>query len=63
MAEIEKLSVGKVLDKLRRNDVPKGPKTSQLEKKVEATDEELQRLRAATRGLKQGPRNGTPRRG
>ena len=39
MAEIEKLSVGKVLDKLRRNDVSKGPKTSQLERKVEATDE------------------------
>jgi len=57
MAEINKLSVGKVLDKLRSNDA-KNSKTSQLEKKIETIDEEIQRLRAAGRRLKRGPRTG-----
>jgi hypothetical protein len=48
MAEINKLSVGKVLDKLRSNDAPKRSK----DEKARATEEELQRLRAATRRLK-----------
>jgi hypothetical protein len=52
MAEINKLSVGKVLDKLRSNDAPKRSKTMQLDEKARATDEELRRLRAATRRLK-----------
>jgi hypothetical protein len=34
MAEINKLSVGKVLDKLRSNDAPNNSKTSQLEKET-----------------------------
>jgi len=59
MAEINKLSVGKVLDKLRRNDAPKKSKTMQLDEKAEKMDEEIQRLRAATRRLKSGPRAGT----
>jgi hypothetical protein len=59
MAEINKLSVGKVLDKLRRDDAPKNAKTSQLEKKIRTTDEELQRLRAASVRLKPGHR-GSP---
>jgi len=49
MAEINKLSVGKVLDKLRRNDAPQKSKMVQLDEKAEKMDEELQRLRAATR--------------
>jgi hypothetical protein len=53
MAEINKLSVGKVLEKLRSNDA-KNSKVNQLDKKVEAADEEIQRLRAATRRLKPG---------
>jgi hypothetical protein len=52
MAEINKLSVGKVLDKLRSNDAPKKSKTMQLDEKLRAADEELQRLRTATRRIK-----------
>jgi len=59
MAEINKLSVGKVLDKLRSSDAQKDAKTTQLEKKINATDEEIQRLRAASRRIKRGPRAGT----
>jgi hypothetical protein len=53
MAEINKLSVGKLLDKLR-SDNAKNSKINQIDKNVEATDEEIQRLRAATRRLKPG---------
>jgi hypothetical protein len=56
MAEINKLSVAKVLDKLRRNDAPKTSKRTLLEKQIEATDEDIQRLRAAARRIKPGPR-------
>jgi hypothetical protein len=60
MAEINKLSVGKALDKLRSNNAPRKSKIMQLDEKVERIDEELlQRLRAATRRLKPGPRAGT----
>ena len=52
MAEINKLSVGKVLDKLRRNDSPQKSKIEQAEAKKAKMDEELHRLRAATRRLK-----------
>jgi hypothetical protein len=52
IAEINKLSVGKVLDKLRRNDSPQKSKIEQAEAKKAKMDEELQRLRAATRRLK-----------
>ena len=55
MAEINKLSVSKVLDKLRSNDAPKKSKTMQLDEKAEKMDEELRRLRAATRRLKSRP--------
>ena len=57
MAEINKLSVGKVLNKLRSNDAPKSSKTA-LEKRIETTDEEIQRLRAATRRIKPSSRTG-----
>jgi hypothetical protein len=63
MAEINKLSVGKVLDKLRSNDAPKKSKIMQLDEKVETISEEIQRLRAATRRLKPGQRAGTTGRG
>jgi hypothetical protein len=52
MAEINKLSVGKVLDKLRSNDAPKKSRSTLLDDKLRAADEELQRLRAATRNIK-----------
>jgi hypothetical protein len=58
MAEINKLSVSKVLDKLRSNDAPKSAKTSELDKKLMTTDEDIQRLRAASVRLKRGPRAG-----
>jgi hypothetical protein len=59
MAEISKLSVGKVLDKLRRDDAPKNAKTSQLDKKIRTTDEEIKRLKAASLRLKPARRGGT----
>jgi len=54
MAEINKLSVGKVLDKLCSNDTPKTTKSMQLDEKVKAIDEEVQRMRAASARLKRG---------
>jgi hypothetical protein len=45
MAEINKLSVGKVLDKLRSNDEQKKTKDMQREEQLKAMEEELQRLR------------------
>ena len=59
MAEVNKLSVGKVLDKLRRNDAPEKSKLEQLDDKAEKMQQEIQRLRTATRRLKSGPRAGT----
>jgi len=57
MAEINKLSVGKVLDKLRSTDVPKS-KITRLEEKTESLDQEIQRLRAARRRLERDQRAG-----
>ena len=55
MAVINKLSVNKVLNKLRSTaDEPKS-KTTSLEKKLEAVREETERLRAATRRFKRRP--------
>ena len=45
MAEINKLSVGKVLDKLRSNDEQKKTKDMKRDEKLEAINEELRRLR------------------
>jgi hypothetical protein len=44
---------------LRSNNAPKSSKTTQLEKKIETTDEEIQRLRAAVRRVKPIPRTRT----
>ena len=54
MAEINKLSVGKVLDKLRSNDASNSSRSEQLDEKLKTTDEEIQRLRAARARLKRG---------
>ena len=54
MAEITKLSVGKVLDKLRRNDAPEKSRIMQLDDNIQTTEEEIQRLRAARLRLKRG---------
>ncbi len=50
MAEIDKLSVGKVLDKLRRSDPPKD-RLAAADEKIEAARAELQRLRSQRRRL------------
>jgi uncharacterized protein involved in exopolysaccharide biosynthesis len=54
MAEINKLSVEKVLNKLRSNDASNSSRIEQLDEKIKATDEEIQRLRAARARLKRG---------
>jgi hypothetical protein len=54
MAEINKLDVGKVLDKLRSNDAKKTTRTRQLDDKIKAIDDEVARMRAQTRRLKPG---------
>jgi hypothetical protein len=51
VAEIKKLSVGKVLDKLRSNDASEVSKMAQLDEKSKALDDEIQRMRAARRRL------------
>ena len=54
MAEINKLSVSKVLDKLRSNEAPRTSRIMQLDENIKTADEEIQRLRAARRRLKPG---------
>jgi SMC interacting uncharacterized protein involved in chromosome segregation len=59
MAEINKLSVAKVLDKLRSNDAKDNrSKLDQLDDEIKAVDEEVQRLRAQRNRLKRGRRTG-----
>jgi hypothetical protein len=56
MAEINKLSVGKVLDKLRSNDAS----VSKIarDQKIDELDKEIQRLRSANRRLERDQRAG-----
>lgn len=54
MAAINKLSVEKVLNKLRSNDASNSSRIEQLDEKLKTTDEEVQRLRAARARLKRG---------
>jgi hypothetical protein len=61
MAEISKLPVGQVLDKLRSTDVPKS-KITWLDEKTEALEQEIQRLRAARRRLERNQRAGSNKR-
>lgn len=56
MAEINKLSVGQALDKLRGTDEPETRK-AQLDGKMDALDEEIQRLRVARRRLERDQRS------
>ena len=55
MAEINKLSVGQALDKLRGTDAPESNPT-RLEGKIDALDEEIRRLRATSRRLERDQR-------
>ncbi len=52
MAEINKLSVGKLLDKLRSDDAQNTSRIMQLDEKIKTTDEEIRRLRTARLRLK-----------
>jgi hypothetical protein len=54
MAETTKLSVGKVLDKLRSTDEAPKSKRALLDEKIGSIDEETQRLRAMRRRLERG---------
>jgi uncharacterized small protein (DUF1192 family) len=59
MAEINKLSVNKVLEKLRSNDARNSSKIEQLDDKIKALDEETQRLRAQRNRLRRDRGAGT----
>jgi uncharacterized small protein (DUF1192 family) len=62
MAEINKLSVNKVLEKLRSNDAKDDrSRVEKLDDKIEALDEELERLRAQASRLRRGRKPGTER--
>jgi hypothetical protein len=61
VAEINKLRVGPVLDKLRSTDVKKS-KTTRLQEKTEALEQEVKRLRAARRRLERDQRAGSTKR-
>jgi len=54
MAVINKLSVNKVLDKLRSNDAKNSTKMEQIDDKIRALEEETQRLRAQKNRLRRG---------
>jgi hypothetical protein len=56
MAETTKLSVGKVLDKLRSSDEAPKSKRALFDEKIEAIDEETQRMRAMRRRLEHASR-------
>ena len=60
MAEINKLSVNKALDKLRSNDARDNrSKIEKLDAKINAIEEETQRLRTQRNRLRRGPRAGS----
>jgi uncharacterized small protein (DUF1192 family) len=62
MAEINKLSVNKVLEKLRSNDAKDDrSRVEKLDDKIEALDEEVERLRAQASRLRRGRKPGTDR--
>jgi hypothetical protein len=56
MAEINKLSVEKALNKLRGNDVQKTAKSAKLDDEVRAIEEEVERMRKANARLRRGKR-------
>ena len=59
MAETTKLSVGQALEKLRGTEAPKA-KMARLDEKIQALDEETQRLRAMRRRLERDQRPVSP---
>ncbi len=61
MAEINKLSVNKVLNKLRSEDAKNSTTLEQLDDKIKALDEETQRLRAQKNRLRRGRGTDTTR--
>lgn len=62
MAEINKLSVNKALEKLRNNDAKDDrSRIKKLDDKIEALDEEVERLRAQTNRLRRGRKAGNDR--
>ncbi len=60
MAEINKLSVGQVLDKLRSTGT-KTTKITRLEEEIDAIDKETQRLRAERRRIERDQAGPTKR--
>jgi hypothetical protein len=62
MAETNKLSVGKVLDRLRSTSAPEKSKLTQLDEKLKAQDQEIERLREARRRLEWRQGAGSPKR-
>jgi len=60
MAEINKLSAGQALDKLRGTDAPRSRMT-RLDEEIGALDEETQRLRMTRRRLERDQRAGSTR--
>ena len=60
MAEINKLSVGQALDKLRGTDAPRS-KMTRLDEEIGALDQETQRLRMTRRRLERDQRSGSTR--
>lgn len=59
MAESDKLSVGKALDKLRGTE-PKKTKLTQLDDKISALDQELRQMKAENRRIARDQKAGTP---
>ena len=60
MAEINKLSAGQALDKLRGADAPRS-KMTRLDEEIRALDQETQRLRMTRRRLERNQRAGLTR--
>jgi hypothetical protein len=60
MAEINKLSVGKAVDKLRDTDAPRS-KMTRLDEEIDALDRETKRLRMTRRRLERDQRSGSTR--
>jgi uncharacterized small protein (DUF1192 family) len=61
MAETSKLSVGKVLDKLRSSDAPSKSKLTQLDENISEQDREIARLRAERLRLAASQQTGSPK--
>lgn len=61
MAETTKLSVGKVLEKLRSPDVP-GSKNARLDDKIATLKQESERMRAVRRQLERDQRAASTKR-